>query len=186
MRVLATILHSDYASEYTGQTTNLTNWIIEIVDASFALQASNHLFHNYLNETNTFTDAASAALLVSVSYRLAQLKLSTSTLDKAEATRPVIYRQVNSRTGVLSPVVDPLSYGNEGSESPEGQAFVLLMESAWRDWRAMSDTPGGGGGVANATDETSAAGRLSQVGRGGGYWSTMALLGLVAVGMLLL
>lgn len=38
MRVLATILNSDYASEYEAQTANLTDWIVEIVEASFAVQ----------------------------------------------------------------------------------------------------------------------------------------------------
>jgi len=31
-------------------------------------------------------------------------------------------------------VVNPHEFGVEGSESPEGQAFVLLMQSAWGDW----------------------------------------------------
>lgn len=119
------------------------------------LQQSNQLFHNYLNETKTFGDAASAALLTSVSYRLAQLELSTSTISQAEATRVAIYNHVSASTGVLSPVVDPLSYGQQGrTTSPEGQAFVLLMESAWRDWKEMSDTPGQGGGV-NPNNDTS-------------------------------
>lgn len=38
--------------------------------------------------------------------------------------------------GWLTPVVNPDSYGAEGSESPEGQAFVVEMHSAWRDWVA--------------------------------------------------
>ena len=36
--------------------------------------------------------------------------------------------------GWLTPVVNPESFGNEGSMSPEGQAFVVMMYSAWRDW----------------------------------------------------
>ncbi|KAH7922253.1 hypothetical protein BV22DRAFT_1094989 [Leucogyrophana mollusca] len=38
--------------------------------------------------------------------------------------------------GWLTPVVDPYSYGSEGQNSPEGQAFVLEMQAAWRDWVA--------------------------------------------------
>jgi len=38
--------------------------------------------------------------------------------------------------GWLTPVVDPYSYGAQGSNSPEGQAFTLEMQAAWRDWVA--------------------------------------------------
>ncbi|KAH7910426.1 Six-hairpin glycosidase-like protein [Hygrophoropsis aurantiaca] len=38
--------------------------------------------------------------------------------------------------GWLTPVVNPYSYGSEGQNSPEGQAFVLEMQAAWRDWVA--------------------------------------------------
>lgn len=30
--------------------------------------------------------------------------------------------------------MDPLSFGIQGTSSPEAEAFVLLLESAWRDW----------------------------------------------------
>ncbi|OBZ73000.1 hypothetical protein A0H81_07148 [Grifola frondosa] len=37
----------------------------------------------------------------------------------------------------LTPVVNPESFGSEGSESPEAQAFVIEMYAAWRDWVAL-------------------------------------------------
>ena len=36
--------------------------------------------------------------------------------------------------GWLTPVVDPYSVVDQGQTSPEGQAFILLMQAAWRDW----------------------------------------------------
>jgi len=36
--------------------------------------------------------------------------------------------------GWLTPVVNPDSYGSQGSDSPESEAFVLQMDAAWRDW----------------------------------------------------
>ena len=47
--------------------------------------------------------------------------------------------------GWLQPVVDPLNIGVEGSNSPEGQAFVLMLQAAWRDWTAA-----GSPGLANS------------------------------------
>jgi hypothetical protein len=36
--------------------------------------------------------------------------------------------------GWLTPVVNPDDFPNQGSNSPEGQAFVVEMQAAWRDW----------------------------------------------------
>lgn len=101
------------------------------------------MFHNYLNESDTFTDAASTALLTSVSYRLAQMSISSATVQQAEQARTGLYKRINSSTGVLSPVVDPMSFKQEGTLSPEGEAFVLLMEASWKDWKQQGGSSGG-------------------------------------------
>ena len=36
--------------------------------------------------------------------------------------------------GWLTPVVNPNSIASQGQTSPEGQAFILLMQATWRDW----------------------------------------------------
>ena len=36
--------------------------------------------------------------------------------------------------GWLAPVVDPSSFGDSGSKSPEAQAFVLMMQASYQDW----------------------------------------------------
>jgi hypothetical protein len=36
--------------------------------------------------------------------------------------------------GWLTPVVDPDLYGQQGQNSPESEAFMVEMQSAWRDW----------------------------------------------------
>jgi hypothetical protein len=36
--------------------------------------------------------------------------------------------------GWLTPVVDPVSFGESGSKSPEAQAFVLMMQASYQDW----------------------------------------------------
>jgi len=43
--------------------------------------------------------------------------------------------------GWLAPVVDPLDFAVQGAQSPEGQAFTLMLHSAWRDWSAAG-SPG--------------------------------------------
>jgi hypothetical protein len=34
--------------------------------------------------------------------------------------------------------VNPYNNGIEGTDSPEAQAFVIMMEAAYRDWAAMN------------------------------------------------
>ena len=36
--------------------------------------------------------------------------------------------------GWLTPVVNPDSYAEQGQNSPESEAFMVEMQSAWRDW----------------------------------------------------
>jgi hypothetical protein len=43
------------------------------------------------------------------------------------------YNHITS-DGWLTPVVDPKNYVNQGQKSPEGEAFMVEMQSAWRDW----------------------------------------------------
>lgn len=131
---------------------------------SFETQ-SNGLLHNYLNETSTFADAASTALVAASTYRLAQLTSrfdplsssapSSSSLSSAESAYKTLTSSSHlSSSGVLAPVVDPYSYGDQmsnvkqdgsGKVSPEGEAFVLLMESARRDYLANGGKASGSG-----------------------------------------
>jgi predicted alpha/beta hydrolase len=40
-------------------------------------------------------------------------------------------------------VVNPASYGLQGQNSSEGQAFMVEMQSAWRDWMNAKSRHGG-------------------------------------------
>ena len=51
--------------------------------------------------------------------------------------------------GWLSPVVNPASFGEVGSKSPEAQAFVLMMQAGYRDW-AQAGYNGVNGGTQSA------------------------------------
>jgi len=47
-------------------------------------------------------------------------------------------------SGWLTPVVDPYMISEQGTTSPEGEAFVLEMTAAWKDWVAAG-SPGANG-----------------------------------------
>lgn len=42
--------------------------------------------------------------------------------------------------GWLAPVVNPRDFSVQGAQSPEAQAFALMLQSAWQDWVAASTT----------------------------------------------
>ncbi|GAA5866244.1 hypothetical protein JCM8547_007215 [Rhodosporidiobolus lusitaniae] len=181
LRVLASIQNSGNDSlvqEFASQSNDLASWTSEIVEGCWRTSLRGGLLHNYLNEASTLPDAASTSLLVSSTYRLAHLSLlhpllnssmpSSSSLNAAETAYTTLVSSSHlSSSGVLSPVVNPLSYGDQlenvrgdgsGNVSPEGEAFVLLAEAARRDYLEA-------GGEAGEAVEVSGAPRKEVVGR---------------------
>ncbi|KAI9507406.1 Six-hairpin glycosidase [Russula earlei] len=71
--------------------------------------------------------------------------------------------------GWLVPVVDPLDIGVQGAQSPEGQAFALMLDAAWRDWLAA-----GSPGATSNSAPTSPTGT-----QGAGWGGGMPVLGSV-------
>jgi hypothetical protein len=74
---------------------------------------------------------------VSGTTRTSPASSSTSTVPLPSTTPdspgPLQHFTTN---GWLTPVVDPYQYGQQGINSPEGQAFILEMTAAYRDWVA--------------------------------------------------
>ncbi|KAI0034814.1 Six-hairpin glycosidase-like protein, partial [Vararia minispora EC-137] len=78
------------------------------------------------------------------------ISASTSAVASASATAPASSNTAFasavhfSSDGWLAPVVNPESFGQQGAASPEGEAFVLMMHSAWRDWVAAGSVGANG------------------------------------------
>lgn len=166
LRVLGTIQNSQFANTLKPQQLDLANWVIEIHTGMYShvvsiyfiflsctnleqlrQDANSSLFTNYASQPVTapgnFLDASSTALLASTVYRLALMWRVYKHIPMAELCRMALSSSNSSTTlkhftadGFLTPVVDPHSYGMEGNQSAEGQAFVVEMQSAWRDWVA--------------------------------------------------
>ncbi|KAG5640729.1 hypothetical protein DXG03_007416 [Asterophora parasitica] len=156
LRVLGTIQNSEYANTMKNEQNDLAAWVMEIHSGMYPnLDATSHLFPNYASQPVTapgnFLDASSTALLASTVYRLSLLWGEHSHLPMAERTRKALSALNGTSTpssssssslahidssGWLTPVVNPNSYGQQGSQSAEGQAFVVEMQAAWRDWVA--------------------------------------------------
>ncbi|GAA5849290.1 hypothetical protein JCM3766R1_001636 [Sporobolomyces carnicolor] len=143
-RVAATIQHSQYASQFADEIGDLKQWTKEVLDASFSYLRPDGLVPNYFDVDSSFSDASGSALLAATAFRLATLDAASSTdysalIRSASTIRAAVNDKVGAN-GWLSQVVDPLSFAQESQTSPEGQAFVLLLQAAWRDYQASSST----------------------------------------------
>ncbi|THH15899.1 hypothetical protein EW146_g4644 [Bondarzewia mesenterica] len=92
------------------------------------------------NSSSSSSSSSSPASSVSSSTATSSTHSSaTSTQSSASASAtPTVFAEALhfSSDGWLTPVVNPNSYGSEGSNSPESEAFVLQLHAAWRDWAA--------------------------------------------------
>jgi len=75
-----------------------------------------------------------------VAYRSAVLNprvFGANYTNVADKIRQAITKGVDD-LGVMSPVVDPLNWGNQGILSTEGQAFGLMLFAAYKAWTAAN------------------------------------------------
>ncbi|ELU42884.1 glycoside hydrolase family protein [Rhizoctonia solani AG-1 IA] len=147
LRVLVTIRGSQWSRSMRKHVSDLENWTEEILNAMWpklygSIQTNQGMFYNYADDSSTFQDAASAALIAASTYRLSLVSGIHTHLPSAERVHAALSNvgpstNPNARVtpdGWLTPVVNPHSFGEEGQESAEGQAFVLQMHAAWADW----------------------------------------------------
>lgn len=155
VRVLATMLNAGMGWDYRCE--DLRNWVVTILQSAFVdlnvrflpacrkyksdfvvlTKSTTGLLPNYLRNNNTaltFPDAASTALFAATSYRLASMRLDSSTLSQAAVARRAAFASVNTTTGWVSPVVDPMNWFTRGDRSAEGQSFVAILAASYRDY----------------------------------------------------
>ncbi|PPR04273.1 hypothetical protein CVT26_004063 [Gymnopilus dilepis] len=161
-RVLATVIKAtSMANESWRQQaiTLLTGYIKEIIDGAMAAPQDGGLLRNYLDDTSDdglgFGEISGSSLLASVVYRMAVLQPNifspnssssrssgTSYIAWADSLRQTVSGNdgngnphINAN-GIVTPAVNPLWWKDtnpDTSGSPEGQNFVVLMYTAWRD-----------------------------------------------------
>ncbi|GAA5846894.1 hypothetical protein JCM5353_004848 [Sporobolomyces roseus] len=142
-RVAATLQNSQYAGQFADDIGDLKRLTKNVLEGSFSYLRRDGLLPNYYDVESSFSDAAGSALLAATAYRLATLDSTSSTdyssvLSSAATIRSAVNDNVDSISGWLSNVVDPLSFAQQAKTSPEGQAFILLLQAAWSDHQASS------------------------------------------------
>jgi hypothetical protein len=104
----------------------------------------NGLLRNYLSDLNTsahgFGEISGSSLIAATIYRMAVLQprvFGSSYIAWADKIRTTLGAQDHiTSTGVATPAVNPLNWQDtqpDTSGSPEGQVFVVLMYTGWRD-----------------------------------------------------
>ncbi|KAJ3867658.1 Six-hairpin glycosidase [Lentinula novae-zelandiae] len=136
LRVLETLNHSSMATDFADQTANLTQWIQEILSSSWQYQLENGTLLNTIDDSNSFADSSGTALLASVTYRMAVFTNDTSLIPNADKAFQLVESNIDG-DGWLRDTVDPETFDSPSaadSASPEGQAFVLLLQAAYSDY----------------------------------------------------
>ncbi|KAI0082602.1 Six-hairpin glycosidase [Panus rudis PR-1116 ss-1] len=136
LRVLETIRRSPVSREFEPEKANLTTWIQEIINNTWTHQQNNGTLLNTLDDPTSFADSSSTALLAATTYRMAVVTKDLSHIPAANKAFRLIMDSIDE-DGWLINTVDPMTFNTTsrpGEHSPEGQAFVLLLHAAWRDF----------------------------------------------------
>ncbi|KAL6712036.1 hypothetical protein ACN47E_003079 [Coniothyrium glycines] len=143
-RVLATIQKSKYAAQMKSEQDSLVHMTKEIIDGAIKFDTDDSgLLRNYLDDDSWFGEVAGTALLAAATFRIAVLALGSFEVkhtDWAQRKVEIVSNFVDANTGIAAPVVNSLSEGQRtplNGINPEGQAFVVLLYAAWRDWKSQ-------------------------------------------------
>ncbi|KAL6693521.1 hypothetical protein J3F84DRAFT_401419 [Trichoderma pleuroticola] len=138
VRVLHTLQKwSGSSSSMTSQIGQLKGWIKEILDGAMLSGLDNGLLRNYLNDDSWFGETSGTALLSAVAYRMAVNDpgmFPKKYITWADTNRKALAQHQNG--GVFAPAVNPYSWLDRTKYtkgSPEGQAFMVNLYTAYRD-----------------------------------------------------
>ncbi|KAI1472061.1 uncharacterized protein F4812DRAFT_456158 [Daldinia caldariorum] len=142
-RVLATATKSRHSGDTKvksgiAQVKDIVKAILDGAIARDNAEPGEPLLGNYLNDTTWFGELSGTTLLTATAYRMARLEpreFGPRYTEWADSKREVIMKKISS-DGLLSPVVNPLNWGDRTprKESPEAQSFAILMLAAHRDF----------------------------------------------------
>lgn len=140
-RVRATITAWPLSNASLSKEKNdLDTWIAEILSGAVITDDdSSGLLRNYPGDSTWSGETSGTALLVAAAYRMAILRpdvfAKNTYLDWMHRKRRAVIQRVDEN-GVARPAVNPLKPKSRTpftGVSPEGQSFVLLLGTAWRD-----------------------------------------------------
>lgn len=109
----------------------------ELLDGCLAYQRQDGLFHDVLDQPETFIETNVAQMLAYSIYRgIRGGWLPATYREKADQMRAAAHQKVDA-SGYVQGVCGAPIFDRAGT-APEGQAFFMLMEAAWEDYRPAS------------------------------------------------
>ncbi|RPH61723.1 MAG: glycosyl hydrolase [Chloroflexi bacterium] len=110
----------------------LVGFVREVLDGCLQHQRPDGLFHDILDDPNTFVETNTAQMLSYSIYRgVVGGWLDKAYLARADAMRESVYQKVDE-FGLVQGVCGAPNFDHPGTAT-EGQAFFLLMEAAYSD-----------------------------------------------------
>jgi rhamnogalacturonyl hydrolase YesR len=110
----------------------LAGYVAELLDGCLAHQRRDGLFHDVVDDPATFVETNLAQMLAYTIYRgTGEGWLDASYRSHADRMRQAAHEQVDE-FGLVQGVCAAPRFDRPGT-APEGQAFFLLMEAAYRD-----------------------------------------------------
>lgn len=118
--------------EMATERESLAGHVQELLEGCLAHQRLDGLFHNLVDQPDTFVETNLAQMLAYTIYRsLAGGWLPAAYRERADRMRAAVHSQVDE-AGYVRGVCGAPGFDHPGT-APEGQAFFMLMEAAWRD-----------------------------------------------------
>jgi unsaturated rhamnogalacturonyl hydrolase len=110
----------------------IIGYVKELIDGCLAFMRPDGLFHNNIDENDTFVETNLSQMLAYSIYRGVKGKwLDKSYLSQAGKMRKAAYEKVDN-LGFVQGVCGAPHFNSSG-RAAEGQAFFLLMEAAYND-----------------------------------------------------
>ena len=115
------------------ERTRLNGYLNKLVSGVLKYQRSDGLFHDFLDENNSFVETNAAQMIAYGIYRGVQWGyLDKSYIPAADRMRVAANAKVD-KDGFVRDVAGAPAFSSSGV-SPEGQAFYILMEAAAEDY----------------------------------------------------
>jgi unsaturated rhamnogalacturonyl hydrolase len=113
----------------------LVKYVTEVIDGCLAYQRPDGLFHDILDDSDTFVETNTAQMLAYAIYRGVRGRwLDRDYLSAADRMREAAHSKVDDY-GLVQGVCGAPHFDRAGTAT-EGQAFFLLMEAAYRDLKS--------------------------------------------------
>jgi len=110
----------------------LVHYVKDAIDGCIKHIRSDNLFHNVINDINTFVETNLSQMIAYTIFRgVTEKWLDQSYLDYAYNMRNAVHRKVD-KYGYIQDVCGAPFFDNPG-RATEGQAFFLLMEAAYKN-----------------------------------------------------